>query len=453
MSRISSVAALLAIAALVALIVASGAATPSRGSGQSLSAQSGSEHEDVRIELGRHGFITISDTRPDVGERSTVRTFVTGRDGAAARGVIVVLSGYLGEYSSVSDLPSAPALTRTRDRNNGRERIRLRFEDARTMTFRLSISGYDVATNAKLKVRSELFHVTWSGTAPEPAPTAKRTATATATSTATATATVTATVTSTATATPTPTPGFNPNSCHLLGSIAASPTPTPTPTSTSVARDAGGSRNDEVCSYPKLKGWLQKYACDAEEQISTIGAWSDGGGFVEMTYMVEVKINEGGGSGNVASFLRANGAVGVSDWGVWVDAHRVIQSILGELSELPDVEFVQEMDEPGLGVGVVPFDQPGEAAVAAQGTIAQTLTNAPVWHGAKAWHDADPPINGDGVYIGVIDVGFNGFQSLRVAREMLISTGLVNTGIEAAARSPRMFLGQAVTNSVRAGWR
>ena len=237
----------------------------------------------------------------------------------------------------------------------------------------------------------------------------------TATATATSTVTATATATATSTATTTPEVMVDPaTACYFLHSIMATATPTPTPTAAngSAGKETGEVTRDSVCSFPKLKRFLQRYACDAEAQMSANGARSDGGGFVEMTFMVEIKIVEGGDSGNVVSFLHANGAVGVIDWGVWVDAERVFQSVLGELSELPDVEFVQEMDGPSTGYSVAPSEQPAGPASATQRTMAQTFTDAPVWHGAKAWHDAGPPLRGDDVQISVIDVGFNGFRDL-----------------------------------------
>ena len=257
---------------------------------------------------------------------------------------------------------------------------------------------------------SDLFEVE----VPAAAPTATATATPSPTSTATATGTATATATSTATTTPEVM--VDPaTACYFLHSIVATATPTPTPTAAngSAGKETGEVTRDSVCSFPKLKRFLQRYACDAEAQMSANGARSDGGGFVEMTFMVEIKIVEGGDSGNVVSFLHANGAVGVIDWGVWVDAERVFQSVLGELSELPDVEFVQEMDGPSTGYSVAPSEQPAGPASATQRTMAQTFTDAPVWHGAKAWHNAGPPLRGDDVQIGVIDVGFNGFRDLQ----------------------------------------
>lgn len=60
---------------------------------------------------------------------------------------------------------------------------------------------------------------------------------------------------------------------------------------------------------------------------------------------------------------------------------------------------------------VPPQSQAGISTI--QGTASQTLTDAPVWHLAKSWHDADPTLKGNGVKIGVIDGGGNGMEDLR----------------------------------------
>ncbi len=191
-----------------------------------MAAQSESDDEDVQVEVGRHGNITISDTSPYLGERVTVETYITGRDGAAATGVGVALNGYLGEYGSSDDLPFSYDYSRLRLNNNGRETIRVRYSDARTMTYALSAFGNDAGTGEGWHSGTTIFHVTWAGTAPPntatPTPTATSvgapTATPTPTPTAIPTATPTATATSTATATGSPTP-----------TGTATPTPTATP--------------------------------------------------------------------------------------------------------------------------------------------------------------------------------------------------------------------------------
>ena len=52
-----------------------------------------------------------------------------------------------------------------------------------------------------------------------------------------------------------------------------------------------------------------------------------------------------------------------------------------------------------------------------------------LWHGAKSWHDADPPLRGEGVRIGVIDVGFYGFKQLQMPGDVP-SFGKVTSGMD-----------------------
>ena len=166
-SRFALIALLFTCAALLALIVLSEAGSPSGEPWWSVAAQSESDDEDVQVEVGRHGNTTISDTSPYLGERVTVETYITGRDGAAATGVGVALNGYLGEYGSSDDLPFSYDYSRLRLNNNGRETIRVRYSDARTMTYALSAFGNDAGTGERWHSGTTIFHVTWAGTTPQ----------------------------------------------------------------------------------------------------------------------------------------------------------------------------------------------------------------------------------------------------------------------------------------------
>ena len=202
-------------------------------------------------------------------------------------------------------------------------------------------------------------------------------ATSTPTSTATPTPVPNATATPTATATATP----NPNSCYLLRSIAASPTPTPTTVGGPVTRDTEQSAGDTPCSYPKLLGYLERPACEARALMLANGVGSNGISVPEQTFAIDVLIVEGRSSANVVEFLEAVGA-DVSDYGDLVSAEDVPVSLLGPLSELPDVEavFEQPVGQPdGRNERSV---NPSSDDLESQGKVTQTLTDAPLWHEA-----------------------------------------------------------------------
>ena len=88
-------------------------------------------------------------------------------------------------------------------------------------------------------------------------------------------------------------------------------------------------------------------------------------------------------------------------------------SAIGPLSELPDIEFIRQdhIGEPANSLPAPP-EREGNGPTF-RGAVSRTSTDAPLWHGAQLWHDADPPLTGDGVNVGVIDIGFNGFRSLQ----------------------------------------
>ena len=149
----------------------------------------------------------------------------------------------------------------------------------------------------------------------------------------------------------------------------------------------------------------------------TEGARSSDQNVWEPKYTVHIKIVDGGNSASLIHFLTGIGLEfyeSQSQRVHWVSAYRVPRSQIGPLSELPDVELVRRPSPANLpGTSITPR-LPSNAEAENQETISQTLTEAPVWHGAKSWHDADPPLNGDGVRIGVIDIGFNGFKQLQM---------------------------------------
>ena len=90
------------------------------------------------------------------------------------------------------------------------------------------------------------------------------------------------------------------------------------------------------------------------------GVRSDNQDFTELAFEVEIKTAEGGDAANVVSFLHAKGAYAEAyrlHFGYWMEAERKQpQSVLGELSELPDIsQLVQERVWPDTAVRVVPF--------------------------------------------------------------------------------------------------
>ena len=368
-SRLALIAALIA----GALIVSNSAGSPSGEPWWSVAAQS--DDEDVRVEVGRYGHITISDTGPNLGERVTVETYITGRDGAAATGVGVALNGYLGEYESSDDLPFSYDFSRLRLNNNGRETIRVRYNDARTMTYAISAFGNDAETGERWHSGTTIFHVTWAGTAPQntatptatatsvaaptatstPTPTATATATATATPTptytATATATSTATPTATATATVTSTPTASPTA-------TASATPTPTPAVSVVPPPPGscyvlppsvpgGTRSTDSCNYPKLKSGLSDSVCHHEAWLRTDGgqesvARSD---VPVRRVQVYVILVEGADTAGIRRWLVQHdpgkwSIYGPRYYGDWRVIWEAPLSLLGMVAERDDVEKV-----------------------------------------------------------------------------------------------------------------
>ena len=216
------------------------------------------------------------------------------------------------------------------------------------------------------------------------------------------------------TSTPKPTQTATPTECWTLNSITATPTPTPSPVSEAAIGDGDAEQppKDAVCSYPKLWGYLKHYACEAKTRMQDSGSGTSSDSISEKTYVLDILIVEGGSSAKVVEFLREKGAK-VYDYGEFVSAVHVPASALGPLSEFDDVRVVYpaRLAMPADGFVFPTRSSSGESAL--QGMNSQTLTEAPVWHAAKAWHDADPPLKGDGIKIGVIDAGFNGFEDLQ----------------------------------------
>ncbi len=109
-------------------------------------------------------------------------------------------------------------------------------------------------------------------------------------------------------------------------------------------------------------------------------------------------IVEGGSSAHVVDFLKSSG-VDFVDYGDAVAASDVPARLLGTISELPDVRVVWEERPPVPATGFLSPKQSSTEEPEFQGVVSQTLTEAPMWHAAKAWHKADSPLRGDGLRV------------------------------------------------------
>ena len=243
--------------------------------------------------------------------------------------------------------------------------------------------------------------------------TATHTPTATPAGTATPTATATNTPTATATRTATPTPTMMP--------ISACLPPAP-------AQPAGGASGAVHRVYPKLRGFVADVVRGYEE-ASTQGATGQRGD--EMLY-VEIRMH-GLYWDVVVAFLAENG-VDVEPWlGEWYRSQIYVVAglpvrVLGPLSELPQVRevgYVELGDPDGTLVSFSDSrDIASAAVIGSSSSPTPTPTPAaPIWHGAKNWHEASTPIRGALVKVGVIDVGFQTIVDFkaRKRREGLLS--------------------------------
>ena len=70
----------------------------------SLSAQSETDDAGSRIEIEGHGYVTVSDAYPSLGETVTVETHITGTDGAAARNIGVAARSYVVRSEASQDI-------------------------------------------------------------------------------------------------------------------------------------------------------------------------------------------------------------------------------------------------------------------------------------------------------------------------------------------------------------
>ena len=216
-------------------------------------------------------------------------------------------------------------------------------------------------------------------------PTATYTATATPTPTSTHTATPTysPTPTATPTATFTPTPTFTATPTHTP---TATDTPTPTPTTVGgpATRDTEQFDGDTPCSYPKIKGYLGEEIrdlCEAQAQMLAGGVRSSNQDVWEPSYILDIKIVDGGSAQSVIAFLTAIGSdfyESRSEKVHWISTGKVPTSQIGPLSELPDVELIRRPSPANLpGTSLLPRQTAAEVS-AIQGSSSQTVTDAPV---------------------------------------------------------------------------
>ena len=159
---------------------------------------------------------------------------------------------------------------------------------------------------------------------------------------ATATPTPVIVLPPTSTPTPTATATNISNPCHLWRSITASPTPTPTPVSGSATGGTAGSPVAAPCSYPKLSDRLEADVCAQQGQMPADPPKTAG-----------VEVYPHGDTTPIVNYLRANRAIEYtsgdivgkvfyySDFGHQVAVSFIPLTLLGPLSQLPAVRFIE----------------------------------------------------------------------------------------------------------------
>ena len=235
---------------------------------------------------------------------------------------------------------------------------------------------------------------------PTNTPTATHTSTATPTQTSTPTATPTDTPTPTETPTPTPTSSVTiidptPGSCHdcLTGTSGAS------------------GRSPEECSYPKLGVGLESRVCRYDTSLGETGSRGANSQFDPLTVeriQVYVLLTEDLYLADIMEWIseRESNSSNYNAYrhdvnGRWLVVWYAPIPLLGELSRRSDVRAVELVPQPRR-----------EAQSSANS--GWTPTVAPFVHGAEPWLALTPAVDGDGVKVGIIDSGFNGFKQLQM---------------------------------------
>ena len=147
--------------------------------------------------------------------------------------------------------------------------------------------------------------------------------------------------------------------------------------------------NKTALNYPNLGSHLDQLVTSVEEGQSTS---LDAAGYtpVHSGASVAVTIHLSGSVDDVVTFLEENGGDPRNVGEDYIEAY-VPVTLLGQLSQQPGVARVREIVPP----------EPDYGPVISQGVQA---------HGSATWNQAG--ITGQGIKVGIIDIGFNGFKDL-----------------------------------------
>ena len=147
--------------------------------------------------------------------------------------------------------------------------------------------------------------------------------------------------------------------------------------------------NKTALNYPNLGSRLDQLVTSVEEGQATS---LDAAGYtpVHSGASVAVTIHLSGSVNDVVTFLEENGGDPRNVGEDYIEAY-VPVTLLGQLSQQPGVARVREIVPP----------EPDYGPVISQGVQA---------HGSATWNQAG--ITGQGIKVGIIDIGFNGFKDL-----------------------------------------
>ena len=280
-----------------------------------------------------------------------------------------------------------------------------------TPTLTATVSTATPTLTATVTATPTVTASTGTPTATATAGTATPTPTATATPTPTvSTATPTLTATPTGTATPKPTLTVTPTT------TATTPTATPTPTGTATITAAAAQTTEGRPGYEQIPALGRKLSPARYQNLDyalnetvrktgagsvprgSDGAQSRAGGGESVAVAITV---DAGHAQDVLTFLQNNGALveAPGDGDATLLAY-VPVTLLPRLAQQPGVIFVRT-EEPGEPAG-----GPGATA-----------------HGANPWHVAG--FEGQGLKIGVMDLGFDGYRPFRFGTVLPEPAGVI----------------------------
>ncbi len=170
-------------------------------------------------------------------------------------------------------------------------------------------------------------------------------------------------------------------------------TPTPVPEQSDEAQDRAAILEAQLTppQHPNLDSNLNQIVEQAQSgQFTAQAAAASAPIYDDTSVAVTLYITEGY-AGALTAYLESNGASPRNIGADYIEAY-VPVSLLPQASEQDGVLSVRTIIPP----------QPAQGAVVSQGVAA---------HGAPAWHSTG--IRGQGVRIGIIDSGFEGFHDLR----------------------------------------